>query len=344
MATLLLRGQLPNGSEAPASGWAMRGKTRNETKHGNSAVMHASSADEESPADTLDVAPRLYNLRLCNGYAAEGDGLEMRRLEEPRLVEYPLAYKECKDFRLPLKAGDKLQFKTAGQVYVGTFEVSSLPVGGSVLLLVPHREAPGHILASFVSHVFEPSESPQIALVDAYAVVDDVHHLARHPTPTYVAPTMHIVHRNSVHEGIAGALAPGEDVSFNSVVALTPGRYWLSLNGASDDAASLESSVSPESVDGEGGLQTALREARSGSDSESNESLALDAASSLGSAVQLSAQTEETYVAVRVGDSSMLDYPEEILVFPQLSAGRKCFPGVGFVGGLILLWRVLATQ
>ena len=79
----------------------------------------------------------------------------------------PLAYKSCRDFRLPLDAGDKLEFK-AGSLSVGVFQAMHVPKSKSSLLLVPRRRRSDSISAAFVSHAFVDDGRPQVVAVDAF--------------------------------------------------------------------------------------------------------------------------------------------------------------------------------
>merc|ERR1719159_1029613 len=78
-----------------------------------------------------------------------------------------MAYKSCKDFHAPMKAGDKLEFKI-GDASAGTFAVSDLPNNDAVLLLIIHRHDQVSTAVSFESHVFANLLNAQIAVIDTY--------------------------------------------------------------------------------------------------------------------------------------------------------------------------------
>lgn len=147
---------------------------------------------EETPTATGE-----RRLRLCNGYASP-EPMEMRRLEDPKLVEYPLAYKACHDYVLPMTDGDRLQFKV-GEMDIGTFAVRGLPSTSSLLLLIPHRQHQSNNAVTFQSHIFMESKTPQVAIIDAYQ------------GPSHAVPLI---------EGKSQ-----EELRFNTVVAVAPGRY-----------------------------------------------------------------------------------------------------------------------
>merc|ERR1719265_942392 len=52
-----------------------------------------------------------HRLRVCNAYPY-GAALDLYRGRSEKMTDDgPLSYKSCKDFKSPLKAGDKLEFK-----------------------------------------------------------------------------------------------------------------------------------------------------------------------------------------------------------------------------------------
>lgn len=162
---------------------------------------------------------RLWKLRVCNAFASRSP-LEMRRVQEPQLVEYPVPFKECRDYELPLREGDELMFRK-DRLEVGTFKVSGLPNPGDSLLLVPHRrDARSEAIASFSSHVFAggAAGAAQVAFVDATSSASG-----------RSLPASSVL------------LAEGEEdetprnkqeLNFNSVVSLPLGSYNLALRGA----------------------------------------------------------------------------------------------------------------
>ena len=79
----------------------------------------------------------------------------------------PLAYKACRDFAMPLTAGDKLDFKV-GETTTGTFSISALPSSEAVLLLVVHRHDAKSTTVAFDSHVFTNLGGAQVAVIDTY--------------------------------------------------------------------------------------------------------------------------------------------------------------------------------
>jgi len=160
-------------------------------------------------------APNSFKMRLCNAYASN-EALEMRRLQEPQLVEYPLPYKACHDYILPLQDGDQLQFRT-GRHVIGTFVVRGLPSSGNMLLLVPHRRSPTNSALSFESHIFGDVSGTlaQIAVVDAYQ---------------YLGPNKtRIMISEDMGESASLLSTNQEELRYNSVVRVSPGSYRLNM-------------------------------------------------------------------------------------------------------------------
>jgi len=120
-----------------------------------------------------------------------------------------MPYKACKDFEAPLKAGDKLEFKV-GDANAGTFSVSDLPNNDAVLLLVIHRHDTVSTAVSFESHVFANLVNAQVAVIDTYKG-------AARATP-----------RIKDEQGMASGRS--EELRYNSVVAVNPGKYDVTLD------------------------------------------------------------------------------------------------------------------
>merc|ERR1719281_1827031 len=108
-----------------------------------------------------------HRLRVCNAYPYAA-ALDVYRGKSEKLTsDGSMAYKGCKEFVAPLKAGDKLAFKV-GDASAGTFSVSDLPNNDAVLLLVIHRHDTLSTAVSFESHVFANLLNAQVAIIDTY--------------------------------------------------------------------------------------------------------------------------------------------------------------------------------
>lgn len=161
-------------------------------------------------------------LRICNAYAS-ADPLDIYHVKSKHdlTAGMPLPYKQCRDFQVNLEEGDQLDFKSH-QVDMGTFYATGLPTTQASLLLIPHRRTPSSIAMTFDSHAFAALDSAQIAVVDAY----------RGPQ----AGSVQIFNPSA-----------REDLEYNSVVALNPGKYQLALMGGSgQNVTSLDFHVKPK--------------------------------------------------------------------------------------------------
>merc|ERR1719409_1806252 len=78
-----------------------------------------------------------------------------------------MPYKQCRDFKVQLKPGDKLLFKV-GDSSAGTFSVSDLPNNDAVLFLAIYRHDTLSTAVSFESHVFANLLNAQVAVIDTY--------------------------------------------------------------------------------------------------------------------------------------------------------------------------------
>lgn len=239
---------------------------------------------------TIDEVPFL--MRMCNAYASSSP-LEVHVGKTAALVTPPLPYKQCRDISIPLRQGEDLNFheRRNGVVsLIGAFAVRELPGPGSTLLLIPHRRSPHSTSMTFASHVFAETASPQIAVLDVYDGTD-------------ASSALEIEERSEQHANASEAeLGRREPLEYNSVVSLTPGEYQLT---ASKDAGKQQGLMKkgpvPLSVKGTGVyviMRVGATSHRSGTDKSSS-----------GLPTLLEAE-----------------YPEEIVVFPQLGSESAAVP------------------
>jgi len=151
-----------------------------------------------------------HRLRVCNAYPYSG-ALDIYRGSE-QLTKEPMPYKSCEDFFSQLIPGDKLKFKV-GDANAGTFTISDLPNNDAVLLLVIHRHDTLSTAVSFQSHVFANLLNAQIAVID-----------------TYKGEKRARAEIQDMNQGAAGYRE--EQLRYNSVVAVNPGKYNVLLIGA----------------------------------------------------------------------------------------------------------------
>lgn len=107
-----------------------------------------------------------HKLRICNAFPFSA-AVAIYSGKTLITKDKPLAYKTCADYNVALRIDDKLNF-IIGDNDAGTFSVSELPRGDSMLLLVVHRNDAKSTIASFASHTFEETDKPQIAVIDTY--------------------------------------------------------------------------------------------------------------------------------------------------------------------------------
>jgi len=173
--------------------------------------------------NTLEVQ---HKLMVCNAYASP-DSLEIVKVKTRQVLTGPdpLDYKQCKDFSLLMEEGEQLDFK-AGGLDVGSFFATGLPKSAASLLLIPHRRSPRSVGCSFESHAFADVQSPQIAVIDAY----------RGKSANKTASVK--ITENTAASGDKAAEPPvEEELKFNSVVAVNPGKYQIALTGTDGKAS-----------------------------------------------------------------------------------------------------------
>mmetsp|Transcript_24678 Transcript_24678/g.73408 ORF Transcript_24678/g.73408 Transcript_24678/m.73408 type:complete len:274 (+) Transcript_24678:76-897(+) len=150
-----------------------------------------------------------HKLRVCNAYPYAA-ALDVHRGGNDLTLGSPMPYQSCRDFKAPLKAGDRLEFKVGG-VGAGTFSVSDLPSNDAVLLLVIYRHDTVTTAVSFESHVFANLVNAQIAVIDTYKGG------ARAMARIMDAKDVGNAHHRS------------EELRYDSIVAVNPGAYEVEL-------------------------------------------------------------------------------------------------------------------
>jgi len=151
-----------------------------------------------------------HRLRVCNAYPYAAP-LDLFRSKEKLTEGKSMPYKECEDFKVQLKAGDKLEIRV-GDANAGTFSVSDLPNNDAVLLLVIYRHDTLSTAVSFESHVFANLLNAQVAVIDTYK--------------GSAKSTLKIQDTSNSKS------ARSEDLRYDSVVAVNPGEYECTLVGS----------------------------------------------------------------------------------------------------------------
>merc|ERR1719461_1686325 len=127
-------------------------------------------------------------------------------------VDGSMDYKTCRDFLTPMNPGDKFKF-LVGNANAGTFAISDLPNNDAVLFLVIYRHDRMSTAVSFESHVFANLLNAQVAVIDTYKGA------AKSEPRIMDAPG-------------TGKNSRSEELRFESVVAVNPGVYDLTLVGS----------------------------------------------------------------------------------------------------------------
>jgi hypothetical protein len=149
-------------------------------------------------------------LRVCNAYPYPS-AMHVFHGEDELTKDEAMTYKTCRDFHIELQPGDDLLFKV-GDIDAGTFSVSDLPNNDAVMMLIIYRHDTVSTAVTFESHVYANLLNAQIAVVDTYQGPEKA--------------SLRIDERSAKEDKRP---AKTEDLRFDSVVALNPGRYELVL-------------------------------------------------------------------------------------------------------------------
>jgi len=155
-------------------------------------------------------------LRVCNAYPYP-TALDIFIGASQLTKDDPMAYKTCRDFETQLTPGEKLVFKV-GNANAGTFTVSDLPNNDAVLLLIIYRHDTLSTAVSFESHVYANLLNAQVAIVDTFKGPDKARlRLADHEDEK---------------------TSRSEELRFDSVVAVNPGKYDAILESLDGESVS----------------------------------------------------------------------------------------------------------
>jgi hypothetical protein len=164
------------------------------------------SLDTKTASSFVKALEFKRRLRVCNAYPYP-TALDIYK-GATAMTEDPIAYKDCHDFSTDLVPGDKLIFKV-GNANAGTFSVSDLPNNDAILLLIVYRHDTLSTAVSFESHVYANLLNAQVAVVD-----------------TYKGPEKAQLKINDHEEA---KTSRSEELRFDSVVAVNPGKYDATL-------------------------------------------------------------------------------------------------------------------
>merc|ERR1719506_578304 len=118
------------------------------------------------------------------------------------------------EFRVPVQSDPGMDDVNVGGQSAGTFAVSDLPNNDAVLFLVIHRHDTVSTSVSFESHVFSNLANAQIVVLDTYKGSEKAH--------TNIMDAGSKINKEK---------ARSEELRFDSVVAVNPGRYTVGLTG-----------------------------------------------------------------------------------------------------------------
>lgn len=177
-----------------------------------------------------------HTLRICNAYPSTEEVDIYRGSQQliPTDGEVrPLGFKNCRDYRLVLKPGDQFDFRlhsvsskaqkatrsAEAQDLLGSFAISdqlSALSENSLLFLSFYKHDTLSTAVSFASHVFANlSSNAQVAVLDLFKANDD-------PSSKKSREVVEI-------EDHDGSDKRTEDLAFDSVAAVNPGKYWTVL-------------------------------------------------------------------------------------------------------------------
>jgi len=198
------------------------------------AHFAGNGATQVETANSMSIqAPQIeQELFICNAYASPNAvDIVHVRTQEHLTKGGSLQYKECKSFKLPMQEGDQLDFKSKS-LDIGTFYATGLPKSSSSLLLVMRRRSPHSTAVKFESHAFTETEKPQIAIIDAFQgkLLDgmgDVKIMEELKDASGKVDLRKMQDEGEFYHTPMKKLK--ENLKFNTVVAVNPGKYELSL-------------------------------------------------------------------------------------------------------------------
>lgn len=192
---------------------------------GNAALTGGSLRQSGSAQGFVKALEFQHSLRVCNAYPLS-EGLDVLRGKSEKLTgEAPMPYKSCRDFKAHLQSGDKLEFKV-GDSTAGTFAISELPSNDAVLMLVIHRHDTVSSAVAFESHVFANLQNAQVAVIDTYK--------------GKAVAKPRIMDESQPKEA---KQSRSEELRYDSVVAVNPGKYEVLLAGSDGETKAKSSLV-----------------------------------------------------------------------------------------------------
>lgn len=169
-------------------------------------------------------------LRVCNAYPFE-HALDVY-VGKNKITQEALPYKKCVEFHPSggeaLKAGDKIDFKAGDSTSAGTFTVAELPSNDATLVLIIYRHDAISTGVSFESHVFANLLNAQVAVIDTYR------------GPAKATPRIQDMQKKRDPKQPP---LRSEELRFDSVMAVNPGLYEVSLEDPKEKTIAMHSLV-----------------------------------------------------------------------------------------------------
>ena len=178
-----------------------------------SHILASTGKEAHSFVRSLEFKRRL---RVCNAYPYP-TALDIFNGATQLTKDDSMAYKTCRDFETQLTPGDKLVFKV-GNANAGTFTVSDLPNNDAVLLLIIYRHDTLSTAVSFESHVYANLLNAQVAIVDTFKGPEKA--------------------KLKIEDHGDAKTSRSEELRFDSVVAVNPGKYDAVLETPEGEAVS----------------------------------------------------------------------------------------------------------
>lgn len=172
--------------------------------------------------DSLEVAGKDQQLRVCNAFPS--GPLSVFYKGEELTDSEGLDYSECSEFLIDTESGGKIDVRSGNKS--GIFTVWDVPkCGNAVLLLVAFRREDTMNSVSFLSHVFCPAKTSQVAVIDAY---ND---------------------KSSIDMSIQKLGGKAEELSFDTAMGLSSGSYRITSQiGKKKEVAEFQASPSESYV------------------------------------------------------------------------------------------------
>lgn len=185
------------------------------------ALRHQGGGLKQTATSFVRALEFQRRLRICNAYPYP-TALDVFVGAEQLTGDDALPYKNCRDFTTDLAPGQKLLFKV-GNANAGTFSVTDLPNNDAILLLIIYRHDTLSTAVSFESHVYANLLNAQVAVVDTYKGADKA--------------------VLKIEDHVDASTSRSEELRFDSVVAVNPGKYEVQMVSSDGKTLGSESFV-----------------------------------------------------------------------------------------------------